>query len=258
VDVGPLGGGTSGTATSDLTTGTDWSGARIIYDENAPRGQRPLTSTKPLGWLSERYEVGKGGSATISSGKGDPGGVSYGAYQLSSTKGMVQRFVAEYYPQQFAGLKPGTYLFDHQWLRLAATQPDQFRQAQHDFIKSASYDPAAARLRRDVGLDVNARSPALQNVLWSTAVQHGDQRGAQIIERAIASLGRKPIDQVSDRDLIQAIYAERGRTDSQGTLQYFRSSSRSVQAGVSRRYQGELRDALNEVASEQSAVTPLP
>lgn len=37
-----------------------------------------------LGDTSKKYEVGSGGPVTVSSGKGDYGGISYGLYQLSS------------------------------------------------------------------------------------------------------------------------------------------------------------------------------
>src|SRR5262249_8761691 len=57
-----------------------------------------------LGWLSKKYEVGaKGNAGTISSGKGDPGGQSYGLYQLTTKNVMV--FVAKHYPTEFKGLK---------------------------------------------------------------------------------------------------------------------------------------------------------
>src|SRR5262249_46471025 len=41
----------------------------------------------PLGSLSEKYESGGRGPGTVSTGKGDLGGVSYGTYQLSSKVG---------------------------------------------------------------------------------------------------------------------------------------------------------------------------
>jgi hypothetical protein len=46
-----------------------------------------------LGQTSAKHETGGRGSATISTGLGDHGGVSYGAYQLSTKMGTVQKFV---------------------------------------------------------------------------------------------------------------------------------------------------------------------
>src|SRR5690349_18344275 len=50
-----------------------------------------------LGALSAKYESGNRKSSTISSNKGDPGGVSYGSYQLASKVGTAKRFADQYY-----------------------------------------------------------------------------------------------------------------------------------------------------------------
>jgi len=47
-----------------------------------------------LGALSAEFESGGRGPGTVSSGKGDPGGVSYGIYQLSSKAGTVAGFLS--------------------------------------------------------------------------------------------------------------------------------------------------------------------
>ncbi len=74
----------------------------------APQPQpQPVGTTNELGSLSEQYESGGRGPGTVSLGRGDPGGVSYGTYQLSSTRGTVRQFVNEFYPTQFRGLVPG-------------------------------------------------------------------------------------------------------------------------------------------------------
>jgi hypothetical protein len=65
-----------------------------------------------------------------------------------------------------------------------------------------------------------------------------------VVLEALATVRVGPNDPSFDRALIAAIYAERGRCLPDGTLAYFRSSSRGVQAGVARRLQGECRDAL--------------
>ncbi len=77
----------------------------------------------PLGKLSEKYESGGRGPGTVSSGKGDPGGVSYGTYQLASKIGRADEFVKKYYPDEFAGLKGGTEEFTKKWKELAYKDP---------------------------------------------------------------------------------------------------------------------------------------
>src|SRR5947207_15260265 len=92
----------------------------------AVRGDEP-----PLGKLSEKYESGARGPATVSTGVGDPGGVSYGTYQLSSKVGRADAFVKKYYPTEFEGLKAGTDDFTKKWKSLAASDPGGLRKNEH-------------------------------------------------------------------------------------------------------------------------------
>ena len=117
------------------------------------------TNSKPLGWLSERYEVGKGGGpGTISTGKGDKGGVSYGTYQMSSKVKTVQAFVNRFYSNEFTGLTPGSKEFNAKWAKLARDNPQTFNSRQHDFIQQTHFDPVVARAKKDLGLDLDQRS----------------------------------------------------------------------------------------------------
>lgn len=204
-----------------------------------------------LGELSAKYETGGRGPGTVSTGSGDPGGVSYGSYQMATKMGTVQRFVTQagfQWANDFKGLTAGTGPFTACWKRIAADQTDAFQGAQHAFIKKSHYDLLAAKILNDDGLDVNTRSGALQDVVWSTAVQHGG--GTSMIHKALANVKSKPSDPGFDKELICAIYAERGRKKPDGNLAYFSKSSPSVQAGVAKRFKNEEQDALAMLAKE--------
>jgi hypothetical protein len=216
---------------------------------------RSLPVGEPLGLLSSKYEVGGRGPGTVSSGVGDAGGVSYGSYQMTSEPGggTVARFVGDAgfpWRDRFAGLTPGGGEFTARWKALAAEAPDAFFEAQHAFIKRTHYDPLVRKAAEEKGLDLALRSNALQNVVWSTAVQHGARTA--VVGRAVDDVTRKTAVNGSgfDRELIRAVYAERGRRGADGALVYFRRNSAKVQAGVARRFVDEERDALRMLAGE--------
>lgn len=204
-----------------------------------------------LGSLSSKYETGGRGPGTVSSGIGDAGGVSYGSYQMTSRPkgGTAARFVAAgafLWRDRFASMQPGTPEFSAAWRALASEAPEAFFEAQHAFIKRTHFDPLVAKTLTEDGLDVTVRSPAVQDAVWSTAVQHGPN--TPVVHRAILAAGGAPslhpVERERDRRLIVAIYAERCRRSAAGNLVYFARNSRAVQDGVARRFRDEERDAL--------------
>jgi hypothetical protein len=209
------------------------------------------TPTFVLGGLSTKFETGGRGSTTISGGVGDPGGVSYGTYQMASKPdgGAVARFVSQpdfLFRNDFIGLTPGSAQFSAKWRDIASHFPDNFKAAEHEFIKRGFFDPLCAKIESDDGVDIMYCSHALQDVIWSTAVQHGPN--ANIVHLAFAQMRAagtfSPASPQFDRNAIIAIYAERGRKDANGVLVHFSHSSPAVQNGVAQRFVQERADAL--------------
>ena len=240
---------------------------------NVPESSMPTANTRPLpstavptigaigglgaaiaealGALSAKYETGGRGPGTVSTGAGDKGGVSYGSYQMASKMGVPGRFVTQSgFPwlQDFKNLVPGSADFTAAWKRIAAAQTAAFQEAQHAYIKKTHYDLLVAKILGDDNLDVNSRSRALQDVVWSTAVQHGG--ATPIVHRACARVTCAPTDPKYDEELIRAIYGERGKKKADGNLAYFSGNSASVQKGVANRFKSELQDALAMLAKE--------
>lgn len=210
----------------------------------------PANTDQPaIGGLSEQYESGGRGPGTVSSGTGDPGGVSYGTYQLAGNRNRPQEFLAsegQRWAAEFGASTPGSAAFSATWREIAAREPEAFGAAQHDYIQRTHYQVQADQVQGNTGIDVTNRSAALRDVVWSTAVQHGPETGA--IARAIANVraqGVTPSEgDAFDRALINAIYDERGRRSDNGGLAYFTSASAAVQTSVANRFAEERRDAL--------------
>ncbi|HEY0170269.1 MAG TPA: hypothetical protein VGB98_04395, partial [Pyrinomonadaceae bacterium] len=207
-----------------------------------------------LGKLSERYETGGRGPGVVSTGAGDAGGASYGSYQMTSKPGggTVKRFVSQPdfpFRATFAGLVPGTAQFTAAWKQLALSNRDEFQASQHDYIKKTHFDPLVKKIIDDNGVNVLTCSHALQDVIWSTAVQHGP--GTNVPGVALRNIKTRPGAPSFDSDFIKAIYGERGRKNPNGSLARFGRNSPKVQQGVAQRFRDEQRDALAMLAQEQ-------
>jgi len=160
-----------------------------------------------LGYVSRHFESGNRGVSTVSSGVGDPkGGISYGAYQLSSKTGTMTQFLnspeASDYRHVFQGLIPGTDDFNEAYRMIAAQDAQGLDAAQTAFITRTHYDPVVA-YANESGLDTS--DCMVQEALYSQAVQHGLGGNQRIISDAVASLpqGASPDQQVA------ALYAAR-------------------------------------------------
>ena len=128
--------------------------------------------------------------------------------------------------------------FKSAWAELAG-DPD-FAVAQHGFIKSTHYDPLVSGVR-GFGLDIADRSGALQDVAWSTAVQHGVNGGVDVFRDALNGC-----DDLPDNLLIPAIYKERrGR---------FGKSTERVRDAVMRRFDAECNQAMAMLGQQVRAI----
>jgi hypothetical protein len=188
-----------------------------------------------LGSLSQKYES-SGNPGAIGNNSGDIGGKSYGTYQLATNMGTPQKFVsylAKISPDMaryFSGKKPGTGSFDSAWKTLATAKPKEFAAAQHQFIKASYFDPVVKS-----NPWISKYPKAVQDAVWSTAVQHG-VGGANSILSRVVKVGMTP------QAVINAIYNERSAG---GGMKYFSKSSSSVRNGVLNRFARERQDALN-------------
>ena len=219
-----------------------------------------------LGSLSARYES-RGNPATI--GWDSTGGFSYGTYQLAANVGVMNEFhawLARAHPNLesqlqaaggAAGARAGTEAYKAAWQQVMSTQAGA--EAQHEYAVIAYFVPGNRLIKNRTGLDTTQRSVTLQNVVWSTSIQHGPGGARNIFERALASIGYPPnalsATAPTDAALVRAVYAER-RAENGG--RYFRSSTASVRASVVNRFHNEEADALRSLEQEIAAAQANP
>ncbi len=198
-----------------------------------------------LGKLSSKFESGKDGIAAI--GYDRVGGTSYGKYQIASRVGSMDRFLnfldtaapdmAEKLRDAGSANTGGRKgAMPEVWRELAATEPDRFEALQDKFIYESHYKPALAAISKQTSMDENKISSVMQEVLWSTAVQHGPSGAAKIFTRATASAGNHE-DENFDKRMINNVYDIRASQ--------FGSSTEAVQSAVRNRMNEEKNLALN-------------
>ena len=205
------------------------------------------TVARRLGALSERYESGGRGPGTVSSGKGDPGGVSYGQFQFATRTGTVATFLqAEGAPwlADFAGKAPGSPPFSEAWQQVARRDADVFAEAQRAFIERTHYRPAVAAVLARTGLDLDSRAAPVRDACWSCAVQHG--AAARLLAEAVAETDRATARGAAgyDRALLAAIYSQRTAYVRALAQRAAPAERATLLAVAHRRYPDELAAAL--------------
>ena len=208
-----------------------------------------------LGFISSKYEVGGWNPGRISSGSGDYGGVSYGIPQFSTTTGSADSFVnwlKQTNPemgQYFGNSKAGTSEFSKAWESVSSQYGDSFGNLQTQYAYDNFVEPLVKLAKEKTGVDYT-RSPALMELVYSTAIQFG---GGSL---GLSALGDVTSD-MSDSDIINASYDK--KINNVGS--FFKSSSQNVQNSVKNRFVNERNDVLALVSSgsgntKQTAYTP--
>ena len=234
----------------------DIGGKPIVIPSNSPAAGTAPSPGHVLGRLSAKYETSGRGPGTVSSGRGDSGGASYGSYQLASNKDQPRLFLlseGERFAARFRELTQGTPPFTSAWKKCATEEGATFADCQHAYIKRTHYDVQRKLIAERAGLDTDGRSATLRDVVWSVAVQHGPKSG--LISQVISDLAASPKSADFDKQLIDAIYLERGRRDAAGRLVHFSKNSAEVQEGVAARFRSERADAQAMLAAETAKAT---
>ena len=208
-----------------------------------------------LGSLAAKFESGEEGIAAI--GFDRKGGTSYGKYQISSRAGTMSAFIEyleEHAPDVAKRLQAAgpantggrSGKMPTEWRKLASEDPGRFEKLQSEFIRTSHFEPAMESIAASTGVGFSKMPDALQEVLFSTAVQHGPFGAARIFNQALNSVDIKKLQMTGSnitesfkkagRQLIKQVYALRAGQ--------FVSSTASVRAAVKNRLTQEMHDAL--------------
>ena len=120
----------------------------------------------------------------VSTGANDAGGVSYGAFQLSTNSGAADSFAkwmagsadskAAKYGAALSKSKAGTAAFTTEWKAIAKEDPTGFMALQKQRVKEEYYDKGVSTIQSAVpGFDPTKHSTAVNALILSTAAQFG-------------------------------------------------------------------------------------
>lgn len=216
--------------------------------------------------LARKYES-SGDPASISSGEGDLGGVSYGMYQFASNLGIVDAFVdwlcdydqpdlAAYGQELRKAGKVNSKAFKAKWRELGTVDPGHFAQLQDEYVASKYLD-AVTDLLADEDYNLLRHTPAMQAVAFSRAIQNGPSGATELFELACKKLGHPNLSYVDDayfdNMMIAAIYdtlvaeCDAAEEDDDGVYRSpegFCNGSEDVIDGLRNRFVHEKTDAL--------------
>jgi|GEM_PF-4864858 len=209
--------------------------------EPVPPPSRPADA--PIGWLAAQYESGQKGILAV--GWDKKGKTSYGTYQINTiTMPEFLVFVKDKNQTIYEELNPLKNKIDggakgefaRAWRNLASSIEHGAELAKHEYaFIETKYNTALQQIQSTELKNQVEASIALQEVVWSMAVQHGANTG---ILNAVFKKG------MAGDSFIRAVYERRGIDFSSSTLQ--------VRTGVKSRLADEAEHALYLYAQEKA------
>jgi len=227
---------TSTVQATDNQSKVEWNGGKVFGDN--------LTDNNidDIGFISAKYESG-GNGGTVAP---DNGGLGYGISQFNTGSGSADKFVSwlkgkdTKMGSNFGNYKAGTDGFTNAWKKTFSEFGDSFTKLQKQFTYENFAVPLANLAKQKTGVDYT-KSPALRELIYSTAVQFGTG------ELGLKALGNVSAG-MSDKDIINASYDKKIAN----YKNFFKSSSSAVQEGVKKRFMNERNDVLALLTNNQT------
>ena len=220
------------------SSGEDISKNAIADFSSIKAADIPFNKNAHLGFISGEFESG-GNPGVIAK---DNIGYAYGAWQINSRVGGLRDFIRDIETDErfahLAELKIDSPEFQDEWARVAKAYPNAFLEKQHEFIKENKFNPVLY-YARSAGLNTTNR--AVQEVLWSQAVQHGFDGNKKIIDAAVKKVGKSS----SADEIVRALYEARSNyVNGLSTL------DDSLKANIINRYKHESSKAFGIILNE--------
>ena len=226
---------------SSSSDGVNFNGATSTTDANGNTINYTVDGDY-VGKYVKQFESGSKGSAMISSGKGDYGGVSFGSYQFptygqaqASSGSNLAKFWNQYYGSQYSSTPGNNDAFKKDWTTAVEKDPAGFFNNEHKFVADLYYNPFVSKLKSAGVGDPGNNSRGAQDAAWSTAVQLG--AGKSAVNKFVDAGVNESTD---PETYLKKLYEQKIST----VPQTFKSSSKNVQQSVADRYKNELNILL--------------
>ena len=223
---------------TSYSSAKDISKSAIADFSSIKAGDIQFNKNDHLGFVSGEFESG-GNPGVIAK---DNIGYAYGAWQMNSAVGALRDFIKSIKNDErfahLAELKIDSPEFQNEWARVAKEYPNAFLEKQHEYIQKTKFKPVLD-YARSAGLNTTNR--AVQEALWSQAVQHGFEGNKKIINAAAKKVGKSS----SPDEIVRALYEARANY-----INGLSTLSDSLKVQINDRYRRESAKALGIVSNE--------
>ena len=218
---------------------------KVANNEHSGTKSDERVEKEEIGSISAKYESNNNSKAK---GKDNGGGHSYGKYQIETKHGTMLDYIKylktkpEYREYAnilnnaggYKGANERTKTFKNAWDKLS--EDENFDKSQYQFILDKKLKPLINFTDKIKGFNVEKRHPAIKEMLYSLATQHGNKGSADLLRNAIGM----DITNMSDEELVNKVYDERSKVD-----QYFSRVEKDKRKNIKeKRLPSERRDVL--------------
>ncbi len=194
---------------------------KVADNEHSEMKSDAEVEKEEIGSISAKYESNNNPKAV---GYDNGGGYSYGKYQIETKHGTMLDYIKylktkpEYREYAnilnnaggYKGANERTKTFENAWDKLS--EDENFDKSQYQFLLDKKLKPLINFTNKIKGFNVEKRHPAIKEMLYSLATQHGNKGSADLLRNAIGM----DITNMSDEELVNKVYDERSKVD-----QYF-------------------------------------